>query len=631
MRLSANLIGLVQPFQTVLRPSLGEQAQGYAAHRRFLDGQLLVAIACLTALPIILLTLGAQGTAAALVATALCLALVGIVSITHLQSLALPVLLWGLAAATAVMMFAVTHSALIVGAAICSCILGFEGRLRGGLGGVLCGLALSASASVVAVFFALPVSQSEVMLTAAPWVLVALGAAFSVWSASRMTSRFSTADENLQRERDRFHLMADNATDLITRHNGQGRTLFASAASLEMLGLAPKNLLDTGLLEKIHLQDRVEFLRAVSCAVNDGRASRIKLRMRARVSGASDWVHVEMRCRPFATHDGKQDGAVVSSRDVTAEVKAAQQTRAAQAEVLEANAAQRRFLMTMSHELRTPLNAIIGFSDMLAMEGSAAPKPDKQKEYVEIIQQSGSHLLQVVNGLLDLSRIEAGKYELNPEPFDLAEIAQASVRMLGVQARDAQVAIKLSLPSDLPTLTADRGAIQQVLINLLSNAIKFSRPEGRVTIDVKRLGRALQIRVRDEGIGIAADCIERLGEPFWQAETGSARAHQGSGLGLSVVRGLVELHGGQIDFESKLGLGTTVTVRLPLTANKAKPVPDDAERSLVHLSRQPKAAKAQSAGAQRPDTETPKTGTQVQSPNQSSVTMEGRRHARVSA
>lgn len=626
MRLSAKFFGLLKPFQTVLRPSLGEHAEGYAAHRQFLDGQLLVAMACLTALPIILLTLGAQGIPAALVATALCLALVGIVSITHLQSLALPVLLWGLAAATAVMVFAISHSALIVGAAICSCILGFEGGLRAGMRGVLCGFALSACASVLAIALAPTVSQSGVMLGAAPWVLVALGAAFSVWSANRLTSRFSTADENLRRERDRFHLMADNATDLITRHNGQGRTLFASAASLEMLGLAPKNLLDTGLLEKIHLQDRVQFLRAVSCAANDGQASRIKLRVRARVSGASDWVHVEMRCRPFATHDGKRDGAVVSSRDITAEVKAAQQTRAAEAEALEANAAQRRFLMTMSHELRTPLNAIIGFSDMLAMQGVAAPKPEKQKEYVEIIQQSGLHLLQVVNGLLDLSRIEAGKYELSPEPFDLADIAQASLRMLGVQARDAQVDLKLRLPSDLPALTADRGAIQQVLINLLSNAIKFSRPEGRVTIDVKSMGRTLQIRVTDQGIGIAADCIERLGEPFWQAETGSARTHQGSGLGLSVVRGLVELHGGQIDFDSKPGIGTTVTVRLPLTVTKARPVPDDAERSLVHLSRRSKAAKAKAAEAQRPEAET-----QVQSPNQSSVTTEGRRHARVSA
>ena len=526
------------------------------------------------------------------------------------------------------MVFAASYQALAVGAAVCFCILGFEGSLRDGLRGTLVGFGLAGIACLGTTVFvpqsAFVAAQGGFMLTAAPVMLVAIGCTFCAWTARRLSHRFASAKMQLRRERDRFHLMADHSSDLITRHNGQGRTLFASAASVEMLGLAPKALLDTGLLEKIHLQDRVQFLRAVSRAAADGHVSRIKLRVRARISDAPDWVHVEMQCRPFATADGGRDGAVVSSRNITAEVVAAEQTRLAEAEAREANAAQRRFLMTMSHELRTPLNAIIGFSDMLGIQGPAAPDPDKRQEYVEIIQQSGMHLLQVVNGLLDLSRIEAGKYELSPELFDLSEIAQTSVRMLGVQARDAKVDVRLHIVEGLPPLTADRGAVQQILINLLSNAIKFSRPEGRVTMDIKGHGRNLQIRIKDEGIGIAADCIDRLGEPFWQAESGSARSHQGSGLGLSVVRGLVELHEGSLSFDSKPGIGTTAIVKLPLKARKAQPVPEDANRSLVRLS-------AGKASAETDRQSRPPKMPSTKPSNQSSVTTEGQRHARVSA
>jgi len=624
LRLSAKISGLVQPLQTLLRPSIGEQSAHFQAHRRYLDGQLGLAIACLTILPVVLLTLGAQTPLVAVLGGVLGLSLLGIISVTHLKSLTLPNLAWALGTASGVMMFAAFHQAFVAGVAVCLCVLGFEGGLRDGMRGVLVGLALSLAAALLTLV-AKPVGTPHAfMMSAAPWVLVAFGGAFCVWTGIRISHRFVSAETKLQRERDRFHLMADHSTDLITRHNARGRTMFASAASTQIIGFAPKALLDTGLLEKIHLQDRVQFLRAISRAANEGQTSCMKLRIRARLSDTPDWVHVEMRCRPFATANGGRDGAVISSRDITAEIVANQQIQMAEAEAKAANAAQRRFLMTMSHELRTPLSAIIGFSDMLSLKGTEAPSADQQKDYVEIIQQSGLHLLQVVNGLLDLSRIEAGKYELTLERFHLSEIAQTSIRMLSMQARDAKVHVRLQAAEDLPQITADRGAVQQVLINLVSNAIKFSRPEGRVAIDIKLSGRSFQVRVKDEGIGISADGVEKLGEPFWQAESGSARSHEGSGLGLSVVRGLVDLHHGSVGFKSKPGLGTTVTVVLPVTAGKAQPVPEDADRSLVRLSSSALAEPASRSGG----ASTPR---KSNSPSKSSVTTEGQRHARVSA
>ncbi|MEL6947119.1 MAG: PAS domain-containing sensor histidine kinase [Pseudomonadota bacterium] len=614
-----------------------EQALGYKAQRRFLDGQLAIAMACVAAFPLAIAFFGtaAGDLGARCLAVTLALALFGIVSITQLKSLTAPSVVWGVALAFAATLVGAAFDMVWIAAACAVWILVSEGSLWAGRRGSVTGAGVAVLGIMGALAFVPmspelsssplsggqsitdlgPVQTAKILFPAVVFVLVA--ALHAMWSAGRSASALEASRSNYRRERDRFHLMADNASDLVTRHNRAGRTLFASSASNSLLGMPPSALLDTGLMEKVHLQDRVLFLQAVSRAANDGETGTIKLRLRSRTADCPDWAHVEMRCRPFVAEDGSREGAVVSTRDISAEIIATQKARSAEAEAREATAAQRRFLMNMSHELRTPLNAIIGFSDMLAMEGHAVSDAAKRKEYVEIIQQSGQHLLQVVNGLLDLSRIEAGKYELTYDAFCVRDVVESSVRMLSMQAQEQGVELRVDLSDDLPDLTADRGAIQQVLINLLSNAIKFSRPKTRVRIRGTVRSRELTLVVEDQGIGIASDCLDKLGEPFWQAQSGSSRSHQGSGLGLSVVCGLVELHGGSVSFKSQPGRGTTVSITLPLKAKERRPVPENAERSLVHLTK-------------------PGTGLPVQSPKNktskpsNAVTVEGNRHARAS-
>jgi cell cycle sensor histidine kinase DivJ len=218
----------------------------------------------------------------------------------------------------------------------------------------------------------------------------------------------------------------------------------------------------------------------------------------------------------------------------------------------------------VSHELRTPLNAIIGFSELLASDICGTLPDPRQREYVALIHESGSHLLTVVNDILDMSKIEAGKLELVVEPFAVEDMVKATQRMVAQLAAERGLTLAAEIAPGLPDLAADPRACRQILINLLSNAIKFTERGGRVHITAMREGGFIAIGVADTGIGIAEADVARLGEPFVQARGGYDRRHAGTGLGLSVVKGLTALHGGAMRIESRLGVGTTVTVRLPI-------------------------------------------------------------------
>ena len=227
------------------------------------------------------------------------------------------------------------------------------------------------------------------------------------------------------------------------------------------------------------------------------------------------------------------------------------------------------FLANMSHELRTPLNAIIGFSEMLGSRTMSPTDPNKQREYAGIIHESGQHLLTVVNSILDMSKIQSGTFALIPEPFPLSPFLEQCCDVVRLQAQQGRVEIIRDVPDNLEELVADRRACRQILSNLLSNAVKFSPEGGRVTLRVRPEGTGLRIGVSDNGIGIGEADLLRLGNPFFQAGTSLSRPYEGTGLGLSVVRGLVGLHGGTIVVESEPGKGTSVTVRLPLDCRHA--------------------------------------------------------------
>ena len=252
------------------------------------------------------------------------------------------------------------------------------------------------------------------------------------------------------------------------------------------------------------------------------------------------------------------------TRDISEHRRRAEELEEARAAAECADRSKGRFLATVSHELRTPLNAIIGFSEILASDTLVRADDARRKEYAQIIHDSGQHLLGVVNTLLDLSKIESGKFEFVAEPLDLGELASASCDLMQLKAAQAGLTLARDIAREMPEIVADRRACRQIFINLLSNAVKFTPRGGCVTVSVRRESHRVLLIVADTGIGIAEEDLPKVGDPFFQAGSHYDRAHEGTGLGLSVVRGLVGLHRGTLTIESAPGEGTAVTVSLPL-------------------------------------------------------------------
>lgn len=244
----------------------------------------------------------------------------------------------------------------------------------------------------------------------------------------------------------------------------------------------------------------------------------------------------------------------------------------ARAEAEAQNAGKSRFLANMSHELRTPLNAVIGFSDIMRQR-LFGPLPDKYAGYADSIHEAGGHLLDLINDVLDVSKIEAERYELSIETFDAREVVSAAIALVRIGATDKAVTLQGVLPMEALTVDADKRALKQITLNLLSNAIKFTAAEGSVTVTLDAIGPYLELVVSDTGVGIAPEDLRRLGRPFEQAGGADQKA-QGTGLGLSLVRALAELHGGRMSIDSTLGEGTAITVRLPVVTLARPAVPE---------------------------------------------------------
>jgi two-component system, cell cycle sensor histidine kinase PleC len=229
-----------------------------------------------------------------------------------------------------------------------------------------------------------------------------------------------------------------------------------------------------------------------------------------------------------------------------------------------AAAARSRFLATVSHELRTPLNAIIGFSDLLLMQFNGGAAPLKLDEYLTDIRSSGRHLLQIINDILDFSKLETGAVNLDEAEFELQPVVEAAVRIARGHSESKAVTLDAAPIGRETVLHGDERKLRQVLLNLISNAVKFTPRGGRVEImSYAGLAGSWMIAVRDTGVGIGAGDLERVFEPFVQADGNIDRASSGTGLGLPLSRRLVELHGGTLHLESKPGIGTTAIVTLP--------------------------------------------------------------------
>ena len=265
-----------------------------------------------------------------------------------------------------------------------------------------------------------------------------------------------------------------------------------------------------------------------------------------------------MQISEWRTPDG---GLIRVATDIT-ELKKQQEMLSEARDAAEAsNRTKSLFLANMSHELRTPLHAILGLSEIIRDQpGLEAPVP----EYGKMIHDSGQHLLNLINDILDMSKIEAGRYELVEETLVLADLAKSCLSITSTRANMAGVILEDAVSAALPPVRADARALKQVLLNLLSNAVKFTPAGGRVTLSAAlEPDGAMALRVADTGVGIAAEDLGRVAEPFWQADPSHARKYGGTGLGLSISKHLIVLHGGAMGVESTVGQGTTVTVRLP--------------------------------------------------------------------
>jgi len=235
----------------------------------------------------------------------------------------------------------------------------------------------------------------------------------------------------------------------------------------------------------------------------------------------------------------------------------------------EANQAKSKFLANMSHELRTPLNAIIGFSEIMESGMFGTLGSEKYQEYCHDILTSGHYLLEVINDILDMSKIEAGRMKLDMEQLDLSKTLAESLRVVSGRADDKSLVLDADIEGTI-SVVADRRAIKQIIVNLLSNAVKFTPDGGKVVVRSRLLGDSIVLTIADTGIGIAPQSLARLGRPFEQVESQLTKTYHGSGLGLAIARSLTNLHGGSMRLRSKLGTGTVVCVSLPRDARKAR-------------------------------------------------------------
>ena len=352
---------------------------------------------------------------------------------------------------------------------------------------------------------------------------------------------------------ERYRVLVEATTQAVVQRDGQGRITFASEGFAALLGAKPLDLIGSTLtpqvLERGPVQVRPDGVRQVEERL-------------VPVDGKPRWFSfVEL---PAATSEGGPNWLRAGS-DVTEHVEAVRLLDEAKSRAEAANVAKSRFLATVSHEFRTPLNGILGMSDLLL----ETPLDPEQRTYVEALRTSGKALLTLVDGILDFSRIEAGRLDLAAEPFDAALLVEGVVELLAPRAQDKGLEIALDIADDLaPLRVGDADRVRQILLNLAGNAVKFTQAGG-VGVSLTREGEGIALTIEDTGPGMAEDRIPILFEEFEQGDGSASRRHEGTGLGLAITRRLVERMGGTIEARSTLGRGSTFRVVLPLPVSDA--------------------------------------------------------------
>lgn len=589
--------------EAMIHPDRRADASDRFAHRAFIASQLAVSAAALAAAPAFLAARGAPSAALAATFAFLMLPMAGALIASREGSLkrAGLVQLVGLFGASVTLAGSGAAPAALIWLAVAP----FDAAALFGRKGAAIAACLAALAAVgvVAISPGASVSLGALAAFLAPAMLY-----LGLQSAWRSRGEAANAQAGAAAQ-SRWRLLAEAGGDLVAACDRGGSVLFSLQRG-RAFGLSQRDLAGRGLFERVHVADRPAFLTAVSRAAATGEASDCGLRLKlGDADGAPRFGWAQVSCRPC--HD-VEAAVIVTARDVGDERARDDEIATMREEAERAGQWRRHFLATAGHELRTPLNAIIGYSELLG--GDAGATPERRADYAGVINEAGQHLLSMVNSLLDMSKIEAGRYVLTPESVAMPALVDNVVEMVRLRAEKGGVALTATVDPRAAKIVADRDACRQILTNLLCNAIKFTGEGGSVRLDVRADGECVLLDVRDTGMGIRAADLQHIGDAFFQAGQSRDRAptfdagqdddrgNDGAGLGLSLVRGLVGLHGGAIAIESAPNMGTTVFVRLPFdcrTAASSEPVAIHAFPRAEAQSFRPGAASALDAPLRR--------------------------------
>lgn len=406
-------------------------------------------------------------------------------------------------------------------------------------------------------------------------LLLCLGGSFVIW---RMYRRILTTGDDLETSEVRFRDFAEIASDWFWETDADQKVSYISARGSSVFGLKMEELIGRsrieiarGAPEDPHWQAHL----AVLAARQPFRDFRYRL-----MAPDGRQRHISSSGKPFFDEHGAFCGYRGTGNDITLEMQVIDSLRLAKEQAELANRSKTTFLANMSHELRTPLNAILGFSEVIRDQLFGAAGNARYVDYAASIHDAGRHLLRLINDLLDISRIESGRMDLQEAVVDPREVIHSCELLTRETARSNNITLGTEIAGDLGCLRADERKLKQALINLIGNAIKFTPAGGRVTVTAgPRPDGGVAIAVSDTGIGIAAHDIPKALTPFMQVDSGLNRRHEGSGLGLPLAKALVELHQGLLEITSTPGKGTTVTIVLPAARHvPAMPARAEAER-----------------------------------------------------
>jgi PAS domain S-box-containing protein len=374
--------------------------------------------------------------------------------------------------------------------------------------------------------------------------------------------RRSTAEPPAGSNERQYRYLAEHAFDMIVCFDPHTqRRTYISPACRRIYDYEPEEAVALTAAEVIHPDDYPGVLEAVKRLESEPSQPPIQYRGR-RKDGSYVWVEASLTRSKDPTTWADEIVSIV--RDVGERIRYESALRRAKEEADIANRSKSQFLATMSHELRTPLNAIIGFAEIMENQVMGPIGNEHYRSYISDIHLSGSHLLQLINDILDLTKAEAGMLELNEDLVDLGAAIGAVARVTSAPIEKAGLTLALDLPPQLPPLRADERKVRQVFFNLIGNSIKFTPAGGQIRVyGGLDPAAGLHITVADTGIGIAAEDLERVLQPFVQVDSSFARQHHGTGLGLPAVKAIMELHGGRIELRSRLGEGTKATVTFP--------------------------------------------------------------------